>query len=134
MRHTDTTTSTAAAARKATRGVSFFHLSTFLTRRVASCSPKARAMGMGRSAAFSTRERLYSRLAWSPSVASTASSQLISRSRQKNIQQSHTAGFHQYTARMHHASSFHQGSPRRMWWRSWTRTQVRSIPVRPGRI
>ena len=111
--HTIHTTSTTAAARKAIRGVSFFQASTCFTRRAASCSPKARAAGNRRSIAKDTRDRLYPRFTWSPSWASTASSQRISRSRQNSTQQSQTAAFHQYTARIRQLSSFHHWSPRR---------------------
>ena len=54
-----TTSSTAAAAKKAMRGLSFFQFSTFLTRRAASCSPKARAAGTRRARAKETRASLY---------------------------------------------------------------------------
>ena len=56
---TTAVTNTAAAAKKAMRGLSFFHFSTFLTRRAASCSPKARAAGTRRARAKETRASLY---------------------------------------------------------------------------
>ena len=131
-RHAVTASTAAAAARNAILGVAFFHESTCFTRRAASCSPKASAAGMGAAAAWATNDKLYPRLASLPRSSSTTSSQLISISRQKSTQQSHTAGSHQYTASKHHPKSFHQGSRRRMWWRSWASTYVRSVSSRCG--
>ena len=83
-------------ARNAAGGAARFQRRTFFTRGFASCSPKAGgAAGNRRPAAKESRDRLYVRFTSGPSSRSTASSQLISMSRQNSLWHSHTAGSHQ---------------------------------------